>query len=190
MERKTSLRWKLMVVAPLCLVALMLSSCSDKQDCTYTEFSRFDVDYPAGYIESNKTSHIDYSFEYPQCYNLVGIGDEWGIRGVANTYFTRPYDEQWGFRPYKSNIRVQVFEAGWRDNTDAKAVIDNEIIGAESDEYIEDFTIRERTSVAVAGISAEYLVYSYRDVPPEIGEYAPFFPHFPYQTGDMREFRC
>ena len=141
----------------LALAASCIGCSNNNTSCEYTTFI----------LEENNPrlsneGHALFSFEYPQCFNEVPLSDVWGFEGITDISFTRE-----GTGRYKNGnflrIGVTVHRAGMFGDTDANATIENVIFDVSTDENIEDLLILDRSSINIAGLTAEHIHYSFHN---------------------------
>jgi hypothetical protein len=152
-------RWYYILNAIMVAVLMTMGCSNSARNCSYKEFAfqKDDVRFRLGGVI---LEHPLFTFEYPQCFNLIDPNTmpdiEYDTR-VTEVEFTRQGTGELKRIPVKSSISVRVYKPGLYGDTDAKTAIENELSGYEADE---NFKGLERDSISVAGLSAEYVRFS------------------------------
>lgn len=157
-DRNTK-RWYYILNA-IMIAVLMTTGCSNSaHNCSYKEFAfhKDDVRFRLGGVI---LEHPLFTFEYPQCFNLIDLNvlpDIVYDARVTEVRFTRQGTGELKLLPVFSSIDVKVYKPGLYGDTDARTAIEKELSYYENDE---NFKVLERKSISVAGLSAEYVSFS------------------------------
>jgi hypothetical protein len=138
--KRSSKRWIFMVMTAVMLIAVVMSTgCS-----SYTRFTLREGD-------------ARFFFEYPRNYEEMFTHVYSGWAAVS---FERSLVEEDQVIE-RSYLRVDVYEAGRRGNSDAEAALEDEITSFATDENYRDFEVIDRSPVTIAGVAGEQVTFSY-----------------------------
>jgi hypothetical protein len=157
-DRNTK-RWYYILNAIMIAVLMTMGCSNSARNCNYKEFAlhKDDVRFRlCGVI----IEHPIFTFEYPQCFNLIdlnGLPDIVYDARVTEVSFTRRGTGELKLLPVISSISVKVYKPGLYGDTDARTAIEKELSYYEADE---NFKVLERGSINVIGLSAEYVSFS------------------------------
>lgn len=153
-------RWYYILNAIMIAVLMTMGCSNSARNCSYKEFAFHEDDVRFSVEGHVIHEHPLFTFEYPQCFNLIDLNALPDIvydTGVTDVSFIRRGTGELKLLPVETSISVIVEKpASWRD-TDARAAIEKALSYYEADE---NFKVLERESISVIGLSAEYVSFS------------------------------
>lgn len=148
-----------LLLIPLLAVLMTIGCSNSARNCSYKEFAlhKDDVRFRLGGVI---LEHPLFTFEYPQCFDLIDLNvlpDIVYDTRVTEVRFTRQGTGELKLLPVKSSIDVKVYKPGLYGDTDARAAIEKALSYYKDDE---NFKVLERKSISIAGLSTEYVSFS------------------------------